>query len=61
MDEDVIDYVHRILGRGKNAIIRNEYVSECFDAEGAAIAYPQPVKPKLIRIYMLLGGNLRDN
>jgi hypothetical protein len=61
VDEDVIENVHRILRKGKNALIRNEYVRECLDAEGAAIAFPQPVKPKLILLYRLLGGHIKDN
>lgn len=60
--EGEIKGIYAILDKGRNALLRNRYVGEFLDAaEGARIAYPQPVKPKLMLIYRQLNGKLSDH
>lgn len=61
MEEGITDRVNRIHGKGKNALVRNKYVAEYLDSSDVALDYPQPVKPRLIRIYRRLGGAHRDH
>ncbi len=62
MAGEPVEKIHGITAQGRNALLRNKYVGEHLDAsEALKIAYPQPVKPKLMLIYRLLGGKLKDH